>query len=321
MLENIGDLKVLVVEDSKVTLKAITNYLERMGIQTIVVATNGQAAIDVFRKSRPDIVLLDAILPDIDGFDVVKQFRAMEKGDEWAAIIFLTSMSNDEDLAHGIEVGGDDYLMKPVSEVVLRAKIRAMRRLVDMQRSLVSVTQKLNAANKELQRLATTDGLTGVANRRMFDDLARREWRRCMRLKKPMSIVLADVDYFKAYNDAYGHQAGDNCLKAVAGQVARAAPRASDIAARYGGEEFVLVLGETTLDGAKWVANNIRQHVESLGIPHASSPQRHVTISCGVSSIIPYDGIQLENLLKSADEALYQAKAQGRNKVVCVGDN
>lgn len=321
MLNNISDLKVLVVEDSKVTLKAITNYLGRMGIKTIVVATDGQTAIEIFRKSRPDIVLLDAILPDIDGFDVVKQFRAMEKGDEWAAIIFLTSMSNDEDLAHGIEVGGDDYLMKPISEVVLKAKIRAMRRLVDMQRSLVSVTQKLNAANKELQRLATTDGLTGVANRRMFDDLARREWRRCMRLKKPMSIVLADVDYFKTYNDAYGHQAGDNCLKAVAEQVARAAPRASDIAARYGGEEFVLVLGETTLDGARWVANNIRQHVESLGIPHISSPQRHVTISCGVSSIIPCDGVQLENLLKSADEALYQAKAQGRNRVACVGDN
>ncbi len=320
MSKSVSDLKVMVVEDSKVTLKALTNYLERMGIRTILTAVDGQTAIEIFRKTRPDIVLLDALLPDIDGFDIAKQFRAMEKGDEWAAIIFLTSMSNDEDLAHGIEVGGDDYLMKPISEVVLKAKIRAMRRLVDMQRSLVSVTQKLNTANKELQRLATTDGLTGVANRRMFDELARREWRRCLRLKKPMSIVLSDVDYFKAYNDAYGHQAGDNCLKAVAAQVARAAPRASDIAARYGGEEFVLVLGETTLDGAKWVANNIRQHVESLAMPHASSPMQHVTISCGVASIIPYEDAQLEHLLKSADEALYKAKKQGRNRVACADE-
>ena len=320
MSKSVSDLKVMVVEDSKVTLKALTNYLEGMGIRTILTAVDGQTAIEIFRKTRPDIVLLDALLPDIDGFDIAKQLRAMEKGDEWAAIIFLTSMSNDEDLAHGIEVGGDDYLMKPVSEVVLKAKIRAMRRLVDMQRSLVNVTQKLNTANKELQRLATTDGLTGVANRRMFDELARREWRRCIRLKKPMSIVLADVDYFKTYNDTYGHQAGDNCLKAVAAQVARAAPRASDIAARYGGEEFVLVLGETTLDGAKWVANNIRQHVESLAMPHASSPMQHVTISCGVASVIPYEDAQLEHLLKSADEALYKAKEQGRNRVVCAGE-
>lgn len=320
MPKNVNDLKVLVVEDSKVTVKALCNYLERMGIHSPLVSGTGQAAIEIFRRTRPDIVLLDAILPDIDGFDVAKQFRAAEKGDEWAAIIFLTSMAKDEDLAHGIEVGGDDYLMKPVSEVVLKAKMRAMRRLVEMQRSLVSVTQKLYVANKELQRLATTDGLTGVANRRMFDELARREWRRCMRVKQPMSLVMVDVDHFKAYNDTYGHQAGDACLKAVAAQVARAAPRASDLAARYGGEEFVLVLGDTTLDGARWVANNIRQHVSDLRMQHSASPARHVTISCGVASVTPYDGLPLEALLKAADGAMYRAKAQGRNAVVCAGE-
>ncbi|MBI5658892.1 MAG: diguanylate cyclase [Nitrosomonadales bacterium] len=320
MAKNHNDLKVLVVEDSKVTMKALSNYLERMGIRQPLTAGTGQAALDIFRRNRPDIVLLDAILPDIDGFDIAKQMRAAEKGDEWSAIIFLTSMAKDEDLAHGIAVGGDDYLMKPISEVVLKAKMRAMHRLVDMQRSLVSVTQKLNTANRELQRLATTDGLTGIANRRMFDELARREWRRCMRIKQPMSLVMVDVDHFKAYNDTYGHQAGDDCLKAVAAQVARAAPRASDLAARYGGEEFVLVLGDTTLDGACWVANNIRQHVDDLGIPHTASQSRHVTISCGVASMTPYDGLPLEALLNAADSAMYRAKAQGRNAVVCAGE-
>ncbi len=316
MAKNGNDLKVLVVDDSKVTLKALCNYLENMGVPHPLTAATGKAAIEIFRKNRPDIVLLDAILPDIDGFDIARHFRAMEKGDEWAAILFLTSMSDDEDLARGIEAGGDDYLMKPVSEVVLKAKMRAMRRLVEMQRSLVSVTQKLDKANRELQRLATTDGLTGIANRRVFDDLVVREWRRCMRIKQPMSLVMIDIDLFKSYNDTYGHQAGDNCLKAVAAQVARAAPRASDLAARYGGEEFVLVLGETTLDGARWVANNIRQHVEDLKISHPGSPLRHVTISCGVSSMHPGDGLSLEALLASADKALYMAKAQGRNTVV-----
>lgn len=317
--KNGNDLKVMLVEDSKVTMKALCNYLGRMGISNPLTAVTGHDAIEIFRKNRPDIILLDALLPDIDGFDIAKQLRDMEKEDEWTAIIFLTSMAKDEDLARGIEAGGDDYLMKPISEVVLKAKIRAMRRLVEMQRSLVKVTQELDAANKELQRLSTTDGLTGIANRRFFDELVVREWRRCTRMKQPISLVMIDVDHFKKYNDTYGHQAGDECLKAVAEQVARATPRASDLAARYGGEEFVLVLGETSIDGAKWLANLIRQHVSDLKLPHIASNLQHVTISCGAASVIPHDDMPLETLLKAADSALYVAKSQGRNTVVCAG--
>ncbi|MDP1633471.1 MAG: diguanylate cyclase [Gallionellaceae bacterium] len=308
-------LKVLVVEDSKVTLKVLCNFLERMDIRHPLTAETGAAAIDIYRRERPDIILLDAQLPDIDGFDIAKQIRAKEQKDDWTAIIFLTSMTKDEDLARGIEVGGDDYLMKPVSEVVLHAKVRAMRRLVEMQRELVDVGHQLNAANKELQRLSTTDGLTGIANRRMFDELSIREWRRCERMKKPIALVMVDVDYFKLFNDEYGHQAGDDCLRAVAAQVARAAPRAADLAARYGGEEFVLVLGETDADGARWVADNIRQRVAELGIPHIT-PHRRVSISCGVASIQPAKGLSLDGLLRTADNALYLAKGTGRDRVV-----
>lgn len=315
-MANNHELKVMVVEDSKVTMKALCNYLERMGIRHPLTAVTGQAAIDLFRKDRPDIVLLDALLPDIDGFDIAKQLRAMEKGNEWTAILFLTSMAKDEDLARGIEAGGDDYLMKPISEVVLKAKIGAMRRLVEMQRSLVEVTLKLNVANKKLQRMTTIDGLTGIGNRRSFDDFAVREWRRCTRMKKPMSIIMVDVDHFKQYNDTYGHQAGDMCLKTVATQVARSAPRAGDLSARYGGEEFVLILGETDVDGATWVANHIRQLVTDKKIPHSASPFEHVTVSCGVASVTPRDDLSLGTLLKAADNALYMAKSQGRNTVI-----
>ncbi|MBU0621619.1 MAG: diguanylate cyclase [Gammaproteobacteria bacterium] len=308
-------LKVLVVEDSKVTLKVLCNFLERMDIKHPLTAETGAAAFEIYRRERPDIILLDAQLPDIDGFDIAKQIRAKEQKDDWTAIIFLTSMTKDEDLARGIEVGGDDYLMKPVSEVVLHAKVRAMRRLVEMQRELVDVGHQLNAANKELQRLSTTDGLTGIANRRLFDELSKREWRRCERMKKPIALVMVDVDNFKLFNDEYGHQAGDNCLRAVAAQMARAAPRASDLAARYGGEEFALVLGETDADGARWVAENIRQRVSELGIAHIT-PHRHVTISCGVASIQPAKGLSLEGLLRTADNALYLAKGTGRDRVV-----
>lgn len=309
------ELKVLVVEDSKVVLKGLCNYLERMGIANPLTAETGMAALELYERERPDIVLLDALLPDIDGFEIARRIRAKEHPDEWTAIIFLTSMTKDEDLVHGITAGGDDYLMKPISQVVLQAKMSAMRRLVEMQRKLVETTHKLDAANKELQRLSTTDGLTGIANRRMFDELLMREWRRCLRAKKPLALVMVDVDFFKQYNDTYGHQAGDACLQAVAKQLARSAPRASDVAARYGGEEFALILGDTEMDGAVWVANYIRQNVAALGMPHKQSPFKHVTVSCGVATIVPNDKASAKTLISSADHALYLAKQQGRDRV------
>ncbi len=320
MLKNYLDLKVLVVEDSKVALKALCNYLERMGFSNTLTASSGQAAMEIFQQQRPDIILLDAMLPDVDGFSVAKKIRVLEKNGEWAAIIFLTVLDKDNELARGIEAGGDDYLRKPISEVVLQAKMLAMSRLVEMHRSQIKVTQELNESNRKLQHLSSTDKLTGIANRRMFDDLVKREWRRCERLKQPMSLIMVDVDYFKLYNDTYGHQAGDKCLRAVAQQVARAAPRASDAAARYGGEEFVLVLGETSADGAVWVANNVRQHVADLREPHVASKFGYVTVSCGLASMKPDEGKKLEELILAADKALYNAKSQGRNRVVCAED-
>ncbi|OGT22924.1 MAG: diguanylate cyclase response regulator [Gallionellales bacterium RIFOXYB12_FULL_54_9] len=307
-------MKVLVVEDSKVALKAICGYIEDMGVRPLK-AIDGQTAIEVYTRERPDIVLLDIILPDTNGYEVAKEIRRLQGKDEWTAIIFLSVMSKDEDLARGIEVGGDDYIMKPVGSVVVQAKVRAMYRLVQMQRALVKLAGQLNDANQELQRLSMTDGLTGLANRRMFDESLAREWRRCLRHKKPMSIVMLDVDWFKKYNDRYGHQDGDECLRAVAGELARSAPRPSDLVARYGGEEFVMILGDTGQDGATWVASRIRQHVDALQLPHKDSSFGHVTVSCGVSSVMPRNDLTVDALVKSADNALFLSKNQGRNIV------
>jgi diguanylate cyclase (GGDEF)-like protein len=149
----------------------------------------------------------------------------------------------------------------------------------------------------------------------MYDEQAIREWRRCERMQKPLALVMIDVDHFKLFNDRYGHQVGDECLKVVAAQVGKAAPRATDLAARYGGEEFVIVLGETDTDGAKWIANRLRQQVSAMNIPHYATESRHVTISCGVASVIPDGNSSLETLLKSADFALYRAKEAGRDQV------
>ncbi len=314
MAKRLSKLKVLVVEDSKVALKAISGYIEDMGVEPFL-AENGKDAIDIYNRERPDIVLLDIILPDTDGYEVAKEIRRLQGKDEWTAIIFLSVMSKDEDLARGIEVGGDDYIMKPVGSVVVQAKVRAMYRLVQMQRALVKLAGQLNDANQELQRLSMTDALTGIANRRMFDMSLAREWRRCLRLSKPLSVVMLDVDYFKKYNDTYGHQEGDDCLVAVALEVSRAAPRPGDLVARYGGEEFVMILSETTERGANLVAERIRQQVERLGLPHKDSPYGHVTVSCGISSIQPTTGLTPEMLVKSADNALYLSKNQGRNMI------
>jgi diguanylate cyclase (GGDEF)-like protein len=312
MAKRLSKLKVLIVEDSKVALKAISGYIENMGVQPLL-AENGHDALELYSRERPDIVLLDIILPDTDGYEVAKEIRRLQGKDEWTAIIFLSVMSKDEDLARGIEVGGDDYIMKPVGSVVVQAKVRAMYRLVQMQRALVKMAAQLNDANQELQRLSMTDGLTGIANRRMFDVSLAREWRRCMRLNKPLSVVMLDVDYFKKYNDRYGHQEGDDCLVAVAQEVARSAPRPGDLVARYGGEEFVMILVDTDEDGANWVAERIRQHVAGLNLPHKDSSDGHVTVSCGISSVIPSQELSVEMLVKSADNALYLSKNQGRN--------
>jgi len=321
MLKKSGTPKVLIVEDGKVAIKAISGFLEDMDVQPLIAET-GNAAIELYRRERPDIILLDIILPDITGYEVAKQVRKLQGKDDWTAIIFLSAMSKDADLARGIQAGGDDYLIKPAGRVVLQAKVAAMYRLVRMQRALVKLTEQLNQANEqlnhanqELHRVSMTDGLTGIANRRLFDESLAREWRRCARIQKPISIVMLDVDHFKKFNDRYGHQAGDECLKAAAKQIAGAVPRASDLAARYGGEEFVLILGETDGEGACLVADRIRQQVAGLKVAHEDSPHHYVTVSCGISTAFPRDDNPVDKLVKTADNALYLAKKQGRNTV------
>jgi len=306
----------MVVEDSKVTLKVLSNYLLSMGYENPLVAETGSQALAMFKRERPDIVLLDAGLPDFDGFEVSRKIRLMEQEGEWTAIIFLTGLDKDEDLVRGIAAGGDDYLIKPVSELVLHAKVRAMQRLIEMQRRLVEVTRKLDEANAELQRLSTTDALTGIANRRAFDNFLAREWRRCVRIKKPLSLVMLDIDYFKLFNDKYGHKAGDECLIKVAKQIEHSALRGGDMAARYGGEEFMLVLGETDAVGALWIAERVCKMIADLKVTHYATDSKHVSISCGVVTVMPDEKVALDTLVQSADAALYQAKRSGRNRVV-----
>ncbi len=307
-------MKILIVEDSRTNLQILTQYVQRLGAE-VVQATNGHEGIDIFQREQPDIVLLDIVLPDIDGFSVAQRIRALESQGNWAPIIFLSSLDKDEDIEKGIAAGGDDYLLKPVSEVVLGAKIRAMQRIVQMRTSLVVMAKKLDRANAELRRLSASDGLTGIANRRFFDEAISREWRRARRLSASVALIMCDVDYFKLYNDTYGHQAGDDCLRRVAATIQKFMERATDVAARYGGEEFAIVLPETTIGGALFIAEKIRHAIHDLNLTHDASPFGKVTISMGIASTIPGVDNPYDDVIQAADRALYQAKHEGRDRV------
>jgi diguanylate cyclase (GGDEF)-like protein len=310
-------MKVLLAEDSRSNQMLISSYIEKFGHQVVIVG-DGQAAVEAFKQERPDLILMDVIMPVLDGIEAARKIRAMcEENHDWIPIIFLSALSNSNDIAKGIEAGGDDYLSKPVDSIVLNAKLTAMARIADMR-------EQLDEANRKLTLISVKDGLTGLYNRRHFDEMMGKEFKVARRIKTPLSVILCDIDHFKAFNDNYGHQGGDDCLKMVAEALQEAINRPGDMVARYGGEEFVIVLPETDLAGATKVAELVRQAIENLAIIHAySSASEYVTISAGVATMMEVDvGADMEaairELIETADKGLYMAKEQGRNCVCSV---
>jgi len=295
---------------------ALSRYVERMGHESIT-ASSGTEALSRFKDVRPDMVLLDVSMDDMDGYTVARKIRS-EPETQWAPIIFLSAREEDQDLDRGIEAGGDDYLVKPVSYVVLHAKVRAMQRIDDMRRRLMRLTSELEAANQELERLSHSDGLTGIANRRHLDSVLGVETLRAQRTHSRLSMCLVDVDHFKAYNDHYGHVMGDECLTRVAKAINSTVRRAGDLAARYGGEEFAVVLPAAESTTARAVAFNIIHAVRDLKIAHEASSHRIVTVSVGVTTLIPRLGMTPAEVTACADTALYRAKESGRNRAVFI---
>lgn len=308
-------MKILVVDDVRLQRELMSQMIESLG-HAVLLSSDGREAVELTARERPDLILMDIEMPVMNGYQAAREITRAQ-GDDWVPIIFVSVSEKDQDLERAIESGGSDYLVKPVSRAVLGAKIASMRRIDVMRRRQLELSQQLQLAYRELELNSQRDGLTGVANRGSFDAQMQREAGRARRTRTPLSIVLVDVDWFKRYNDHFGHPAGDACLRKVAQALQSACRRPADFVARYGGEEFVLLLPETPAEGARQVAEAARAAVLECAIPHAPSAGfEHVSVTAGVATAAPDDNIDPQRLIAAADAALYRAKDLGRNRVV-----
>jgi len=297
--ERLAKQKVLIVDDSAVNLKILGESIK--GLCEILVARNGEKALKIAASENPpDLILLDVLMPEMDGYEVCRRLQD-DTRTRGIPVLFVTSLSKVEDETRGLELGAIDYITKPISPPIVRARVKnhlELKRKSDL-----------------LEDYGSLDGLTCLANRRRFDETLDKEWRRAVRFGTPISLILMDVDFFKAYNDHYGHVAGDECLKLVAQTLQACFSRASDMVARYGGEEFAAILGGTDGEDAVASAERALDAIRSLHIEHAhSSVADRVTISTGVASTAPSPGSSPDVLVEAADKMLYLAKQEGRNR-------
>ncbi|GGY69061.1 hypothetical protein GCM10011613_11720 [Cellvibrio zantedeschiae] len=299
-------MKILLVEDSATLRYAMRNYIIEAG-HTPLIAQSGEEALQMLETTPVDMIIMDVEMPGLNGFETTRLIREW-LGGHWIPIIFVTGRNEDESYREGIEAGGDDYLIKPVSAMIIKAKIRAMERITEMR-------DQLNQLNAELEALSQLDSLTQTYNRRTFNEMAQQQWLLAARQQNPISVLMIDVDHFKLYNDHYGHPAGDSCLKKITQAIRDCLNRPFDLLGRYGGEEFIVLLPETDSLGALRVADLINAEMEKIGLRHEVSPTRqHVTVSIGGASCGQTMSYSLEELIKRADRALYKAKHSGRNR-------
>ena len=304
--------RVLLVDDQVIIHEALRRMLDDIEDLELHCCSQGVDALQVASALQPNVILQDLVMPDVDGMMLVKYYQANPQTRD-IPIVVLSSREEARTKAEAFTAGANDYLVKLPDRIELLARLRYHAR------AHVSLLER-NTALEELRRIAVTDGLTGLYNRRNFDEIFAKEWRRSRRDQSPLSLVMIDVDHFKQFNDNYGHQAGDDCLVQVAAALQGTMCRAGDIVARYGGEEFIGIFPDTEIAGAMTIAERIRLAVTELNIPHHHSQvASHVTVSVGVASTVPSDDTGREALLKAADTALYKAKETGRNRVVSLG--
>ncbi len=293
------EFTLLIVDDEKQNRLLLTELFGREC--KIIQAKNGVQALEKALQHKPDLVLLDVLMPEMDGIAVLRELKRND-ATRHIPVIFVTALDSPTDEEHGLNLGAVDYISKPFHPPIVRVRVRNHLQLVHQRRLL--------------EQLASLDGLTGIPNRRQFDHMLQREWQRCQRSGQPLSLIVADVDFFKKYNDTLGHAAGDRVLQAVATSLSQGCRRPGDLVARYGGEEFVLLLPATDAAGAQALAQGLQELLAHKALPHPESPLGpHITLSMGCATVQPLTDTVDPQFFASADAALYRAKAQGRNQV------
>lgn len=291
--------RVLVVDDEPFHLRVLADILRTD--HEVFVATGGSQALAVARREHPDLVLLDVMMPEMDGLEVCRRLQE-DPQTRHIPVMFVTSHDSPADETAGLDAGAVDFIAKPIVPAIVRARVRTHLLL------------KIQA--DRLRAMAFIDGLTGVANRRRFDETYEHEWHVCQRDQRPLGLIMIDVDHFKAYNDRYGHQAGDAALRTVAERIQGSLRGRRDQAARVGGEEFAILLPDCEQDDVRRIAEYLRRSVFDAGIPHAASNAAPVvTISAGVASVVPEASSDPHAYLGLADRRLFLAKEAGRNRV------
>ncbi len=309
-----GRPSILVVDDTPGNIDVLREALKKD--YTIRPALDGVTALKIAAADpKPDLILLDIMMPEMDGYEVMRRLQADASVRE-IPVIFVTAASDIESELKGFELGAVDFITKPFSHAVIRARVSTHLELHDARKKLEKQNQELKAKSDLLEKIANLDSLTGISNRRHFDEVLEVEWSRALRNNAPLSIIVADIDYFKGFNDHYGHIEGDKCLCLVAQCLSSSLQRPTDMVARYGGEEFVAILSGTDIKGAELLAENWRAEVERLHILHAASAVAgHVTISVGYATLVPTRSMMPYYLVGVADEMLYQSKGMGRNQI------
>ncbi len=322
-----AEVVVVLVDDQPIVAESVRRMLVDEADISFHYCQDPTRALEMVSEVKPTVILQDLVMPDIDGLTLVRFYRT-NPVTETVPIIVLSSKEDPRDKSAAFNAGASDYLVKLPDRIELVARIRAHSKsyLTQLERDeayrkLRELQGKLEESNAELQRLSCLDGLTSIANRRRFDEFMGNEWMRALRRRSSLALIVIDIDYFKPYNDNYGHQAGDDCLKRVAKLLAEGLQRSGDLVARYGGEEFVVALPDTARDGAALLAESLRRRVDEAAIKHEfSDAADHVTVSLGVAACKPDNKTSMEDLFEAADQALYEAKHGGRNRLMLAKD-
>jgi two-component system, chemotaxis family, response regulator WspR len=355
LLENRSEFAILVVDDNDSNRQLLHRHLLRHGYQNILLAEGGRQAVEQFSQKSIDLVMLDIQMPDIDGYEVLNYMKSYESLAQ-IPVIMISALDDINSVVRCIEMGADDYLSKPFNHVLLEARVSACLerkrlkdynelqklelaaanqkfsiannqleetniRLTETNRILETERKELEEANQKLGQIANLDGLTGIPNRRYFDHILTRELLISWEKRELFCLIMFDIDFFKQFNDTYGHLVGDDCLRRVAKLASETVHRPRDQVARYGGEEFAVILPSTDEVGARAIAEKIRVGIEELQIRHAKSKvSKYVTVSLGVYCVRLTDQLEPNQMIIKADEALYRSKKTNRNCTTLIAE-